>query len=165
MGDQLKKRALLHYSTSPVQFNFIDYKFALRDRTLLRTWLLGTCKREGKKASMLSYNFCSDEFLLEINKKHLNHDYYTDIITFGLSENEKEIEGDIYISVDRVKENAKELGISFKEELHRVLVHGLLHLCGFDDKTKTQSTMMRKKEDECLSLRPKMLKTFHVKHV
>jgi probable rRNA maturation factor len=155
MEDQSKKRALLHYSTSPIQFNFIDCAFTLRNKTLLREWLIMVCKKEKVNAILLSYNFCSDKFLLDINKKHLNHNYLTDIITFGLSDKKQEIEGDIYISIERVRQNAKTYNSSPIDELHRVLVHGLLHLCGYNDKSKNEALEMRKKEDEYLSLRPK----------
>jgi|LakMenE18May11ns_1017448.scaffolds.fasta_scaffold9369023_2 probable rRNA maturation factor len=164
MEDQSKKRAQLHYSTSPIQFNFIDYVFTLRNKTILRQWLIMVCKKEKVNAVMLSYNFCSDKFLLDINKKHLSHNYLTDIITFSLSDKKQEIVGDFYISIERVRQNAKTYNCPPLDELHRVLVHGLLHLCGYNDKTKKQALEMRKKEDEYLSLRPKKLNMFHVKH-
>lgn len=99
----------------------------------------------------ISINLCSDDHLLQINKKHLNHDYYTDIITFELSEN-NEISGDLYISTDRVLDNAKQLNITFHVELNRVIIHGILHLCGYKDKTKAQQKEMREKENYYLSL-------------
>ncbi len=93
----------------------------------------------------------SDEQLLAMNKQYLNHDYYTDIITFDYSESSL-ISGDLFISVDRVRENAKQLKVSFNEELHRVMVHGVLHLLGFSDKSKAQAQTMRKQEDEALKM-------------
>ena len=100
----------------------------------------------------LSYVFCSDEYLLKINREFLNHDFYTDIITFDLSEKRVGVIGEIYISLDRVKENAAGLGISFSEELLRVLFHGALHLCGYRDKKKAEIMEMRKKEEQYLRL-------------
>ncbi len=100
----------------------------------------------------LTYVFCSDEYLLGINKEYLKHDYYTDIITFNLANPEQPVEGEIYISLDRVKENAKNIGQSYNNELHRVIFHGALHLCGFKDKTKEEQATMRRKEDEYLNL-------------
>lgn len=98
----------------------------------------------------LYYIFCTDEYLLEKNKTFLNHDTLTDVITFDLSENSKELQAEIYISVDRVKENAAEFKVPVNEELHRVIFHGMLHLCGFGDKTKKDQLEMRQKEQACL---------------
>lgn len=103
--------------------------------------------------SSLNYIFCTDKQLHEINLKYLGHDTYTDIITFDNSDEENIIESDIYISLDRVKENAEELKKSFDEELHRVLIHGVLHLLGYNDKTTDEKNAMREKENTCLSLR------------
>ena len=100
----------------------------------------------------INYIFCSDEYLLKINREHLNHDYYTDIITFDNSEDTHVIESDIFISIDRVKENAKNQKASFDHELNRVMIHGVLHLLGFGDKTEEEKKVMREKEDACLSL-------------
>ena len=102
------------------------------------------------KTVQLSYVFCSDDDLLTINNDFLSHDTYTDIITFDLSENERELQGEIYISVDRVKDNAAKYNTSYQEELHRVIFHGALHLCGFKDKTAKDKKEMRKQEDSCL---------------
>lgn len=103
-------------------------------------------KKEGKRVESVNYIFVSDNALLEINKQFLKLDFYTDIITFDLSES-AEITAEIYISVDRVRDNATLLGVSFKSELHRVIFHGALHLCGYGDKTKAQKAEMREKED------------------
>jgi rRNA maturation RNase YbeY len=100
----------------------------------------------------ITYIFLSDEELLDINKKFLNHDYYTDVITFDLSNKEKELNGEIYISVDRVKENAVEYEENYKDELHRVMIHGILHLVGYKDKTKKEEETIRLKENHYLSL-------------
>ena len=108
--------------------------------------------KEKKDLNHLNYIFCSDNALLEINRTYLDHNFYTDVITFDLSSSPKEILADIYISVDRIKENAKSLNLFFKEEFHRVMFHGLLHLCGYNDKTKSQKELIRKKEDFYLNL-------------
>ena len=106
---------------------------------------------EKKGLERLDYLFCSDSYLLEINRKFLNHDFYTDILTFDLSNNPKLTIGEIYISVDRVKENAMELSNSFKEEIHRVIFHGALHLCGYKDKLKADILIMRQMENRYLA--------------
>lgn len=118
-----------------------------------RTWLKEVASGENKSIGKLNYIFCSDAYLLKINLDYLNHDTLTDIITFDNSETENVIEGDIYISVDRVRENAERFKAPFIKELHRVMVHGLLHLVGYNDKTLRQKRMMRKKESSYLSLR------------
>jgi rRNA maturation RNase YbeY len=132
-------------------FNDIDIKTSFKDRTKIKEWIKQAIKKEKYKLGELSYNFCSDEYLLQINIEHLNHDFYTDIITFELNE-DKTIIGDIYISIDRVKDNAKQNNKSFTNELMRVLIHGVLHLCSYKDKTKKDAANMREKEDYYLSL-------------
>ncbi len=122
----------------------------LKNRTILKNWIKYTIEKNNKQIGEISYIFCSDEQLLEINKEFLNHDYYTDIITFGYSESDI-ISGDLFISIDRIKDNAKTLGLSYQEELHRVIIHGILHLLGFKDKTDEESQNMRLLENECLS--------------
>ena len=107
--------------------------------------------QEGARFYSINYNFCSDKFLFKMNKKYLNHSFNTDIITFDLGDGN--MEGDIYISIDRVKENSNSLRVTFRDELSRVMIHGLLHLCGYKDKTKAQQKQMRGKEDYYLSLR------------
>lgn len=107
-------------------------------------------KKEKTKLEQLRYIFCSDEYLLQINKEHLNHNYYTDIITFDLSETPKATIGEIYISVDRVRDNAQNYEVSFKHELLRVIFHGALHLCGYKDKSSKEEQLMRKAEDKYL---------------
>lgn len=125
----------------------------------LFAWFSQVCALEGKLLGEISVVFCSDEYLLEMNREHLKHDYYTDIITFDYSV-EDEVSGDLFISVDRVAENALEFSDGFTDELNRVCVHGLLHLCGYKDKTPDEEALMRSKEDEMLALR-----VFHVKHL
>ena len=99
----------------------------------------------------ISYVFCTDDELLEVNQKHLNHNTYTDIITFDYTES-KTINSDIFISIDRITENAKKFEVTFEDELHRVMIHGILHLCGYKDKTKADADLMRKKENQALKL-------------
>ena len=136
----------------PITFHNSDIKFKVPNSTQLKTFIECRVLKEAKKKLQLSYVFCSDEFLLEINKQFLNHDFYTDIITFPLNETEKEIEAEIYISIERVKENAEKLQTDFKDELQRVIFHGVLHLIGYKDKDKTDEKAMRKKENEWMEL-------------
>ena len=128
----------------------IDFKLPFPLKT--SKWIKTISKSDGYDLGDLNYIFCSDEYLLEINKQYLDHDYYTDIITFDNSEEEGKIEGDIYVSVDRVKENAEEFGVDFETEMRRVLIHGLLHLMDYTDTSDELKTQMRAKEDECLLL-------------
>lgn len=138
-------------SQSKVCFFFDTVKVTLANRTLLKQFIEQLFHKEGKKLSSLNYVFCSDKKLLQVNRDYLKHDYYTDIITFDLSSAPGSIIGEIYISVDRVRDNAKQLGISFRSELHRVIFHGALHLCGYSDKSRNEKTIMRNKEDLYLS--------------
>ena len=137
-------------SQSKVHFFFNQVSFSLSNRKELKKFIDKICTKEKKYLVSLNYIFCTDEELLLINKEYLAHDFYTDIITFDLSESSKEISGEIYISADRVRDNARNLGVSFKSELHRVMFHGVLHLCGYSDKTKKQVSEMRAKEDSYL---------------
>jgi rRNA maturation RNase YbeY len=129
-----------------IQFCSEDITFSLKEKLKHKAWLNEVAKQEGKKILELSYVFCSDEYLLQINQEYLNHDTLTDIVTFDNSEEPKKIEGDIFISVDRVKENGEKLGTS-ETELERVMVHGLLHLLGYKDKKKEDKALMTEKED------------------
>jgi probable rRNA maturation factor len=132
-----------------ISFNF-QKSCNLRNRRALKTFLVNIFHHEKKGLSSLSYVFCSDEYLLDVNQRFLNHDYYTDIITFDLSDNARSTIGEIYISIDRVRENARSLDIGFERELHRVIFHGALHLCGYKDKLPRQIKAMRAAEDACL---------------
>jgi probable rRNA maturation factor len=129
-----------------IQFCTEDITFSLKDKLKHKAWLNEVAKQEGKKILELSYVFCSDDYLLQINQAYLNHDTLTDIVTFDNSEDPKKIEGDIFISIDRVKENGEKLGTS-ETELERVMVHGLLHLLGYKDKKKEEKALMTEKED------------------
>lgn len=133
----------------PVQFHFL-LPVTFSQRTLVKEVIRELFKKEKTKLEQLRYVFCSDEYLLEINKEHLQHNYYTDIITFDLSENTNAVIGEIYISIDRVKDNAQTFKVPFKQELLRVIFHGALHLCGYKDKTKKDEELMRKAEDKYL---------------
>jgi len=130
-----------------------DTSYQLKQRAEIRLWLQSIARKEKYTIAELNYIFCSDEYLLQVNKDYLNHDYYTDIITFDNSEKKSSIEGDIFISIDRVRENSSIQKTSLKDELHRVMAHGLLHLTGYKDKTSAEKEIMRKKEDASLSLR------------
>lgn len=134
-----------------IQFNFLE-PITLRDRTRLKRFLLNLFKKEKEKLAELQYIFCSDEYLLAINKQYLGHDFFTDIITFDLSAKDQSINAEIYISVDRVRENAHEFGSSFKMEIHRVIFHGALHLCGYKDKTPKERKKMKEMEEKYLVL-------------
>lgn len=133
-----------------VQFFFLQQRFTLTKRTKLKQFISQIFKQHKRQLEALTYVFCSDEYLLNINREHLQHDYYTDIITFDLSDTQQKINGEIYISIDRVRDNAKLLNVSFKEELHRVVFHGALHLCGYKDKKPVQAKEMRNAENSCL---------------
>lgn len=122
------------------------------DRTVLRLCLKETAAQYEMKVGELTYVFVSDEELLEMNRQYLEHDYYTDIITFDNSEDERRIEGDIFISTDRVEDNGKNLGNGIEEEYCRVIAHGLLHLCGLGDKSEAEAETMRKAENEFIAL-------------
>ncbi|GAB2840813.1 rRNA maturation RNAse YbeY [Ferruginibacter profundus] len=134
-----------------IQFFFLQQNISLTRRSSLKTFIKSIFKEEKKTLENLTYIFCSDDYLLEINKSHLNHDYYTDIVTFDLSETPGAITGEIYISTDRVRDNAATLGVIIKEELHRVIFHGALHLCGYKDKSPKDARLMRAAEDRYLT--------------
>lgn len=131
----------------PIHFFSEDISFKLKHKILLRKWLKETIEAEGYKLKELNFVFCSDGYLLSINQKYLKHDTFTDIITFDNSDKEQHIVGDIFISIDRVRENALAYKVSEKDELHRVMVHGTLHLLGYPDKGKAAKTLMTTKEN------------------
>ena len=134
-----------------IQFNFL-VAANLRDRIRLKKFIGNQVKKEGKEITAIDYIFCSDEYLLTINRAYLQHDYFTDIITFDLSEKAQSINAEIYISVERVRENAHHYNNSFRTELTRVIFHGVLHLCGYKDKTPKDAKLMRQMEENWLDL-------------
>lgn len=135
----------------PVEFNFPE-KIVLADRTRLKAFIESIFKKEKKSLGNLSYVFCSDDYLLDINRSFLQHDYYTDIITFDLTEpGAKKIDAEIYISVDTIRDNARRFNTTITRELHRVIFHGILHLCGYKDKSSKDQALMTQKEDYYLS--------------
>ena len=132
-----------------ITFNTQHITFKLKQGTKIKPWIRKIIELEKKQLGQLNFVFTSDEDLLKVNQQFLKHDTYTDIITFDYSEGKK-LSADIMISIDRVEENAKKLKIDFQEELKRVVIHGVLHLCGYKDKTKADSELMRKKENWAL---------------
>lgn len=130
-----------------------DIDFTLKNKIKLKRWIKTTIVSENHKLGELNFIFCSDEYLLEVNKQYLNHDTYTDIITFDNSDINLLIIGDIFISYDRIRENAVKFGVSEIDELHRIIIHGTLHLLGYKDKSKADKALMTTKEDIYLHLR------------
>jgi len=128
----------------------IDFKLSHPRKT--SSWIKAVAKKEKKTLVLINYVFCSDSYLLQMNLNYLNHDTLTDILTFDYSDKSK-LEGEIYISIERVRENSTVFNRPFDEELHRVIIHGLLHLMGYKDKSSAEKAQMRKKEEACLSLR------------
>lgn len=133
-------------ATTKIHFFAEEIEFTLPQKQKHREWLLNLAKEEGYQVRELNYIFCDDEYLHKINVEYLDHDTLTDIITFDNSEVQGKIEGDIFISVDRVKENAAQFQCTFDTEMRRVLAHGLLHLCGYKDKSEQEEQLMRHKE-------------------
>ena len=137
----------------PIHFFKETVIFRFNNKTEIQEWIIKAIKSEKKSLENLNFIFCSDKHLRKINKTYLNHDYFTDIITFDNSSAKGEIEGDIFISIDRVLINAKAFKVSFKDELHRVIIHGVLHLLGYSDKTDKSQKEMRAMEDRWLAKR------------
>ena len=135
-----------------ISYYFQDTDFKFRDRRRTNEWLKLAAESEIRRIGNISIIFCSDNYVLDINQKYLQHDYFTDIITFDYCEGDR-LSGDLFISVDSVRENSVELGTEFKDELNRVIIHGLLHLVGYDDHTEKDIKLMRSKENYYLSLR------------
>jgi len=135
-----------------ISYFYEDTKFVFKGKLRNNRWLRLVAESEIRRMGDISIIFCSDNYILDINMKYLQHDYFTDIITFDYCEGEK-ISGDLFISVDSVRENAAFYGTEFEDELNRVMVHGVLHLIGYDDHTQKDIKMMRSKEDYYLSLR------------
>jgi rRNA maturation RNase YbeY len=134
-----------------IYFSSENIKFDLRGKLKVKRWITDLIKAQNKKVGDISYLFCDDAYLIEVNRTYLDHDTYTDIITFDYVEGDT-ISGDILISVERVKENAQLFNTTFDQELHRVIIHGVLHLLGQGDKTEAEAAQMRKKEEAALAL-------------
>lgn len=138
--------------SSRVNFFYQNVRFGFSNRSAVKEFFKKLFAKEGYRLNELNIIFCTDDALLEINRSFLHHDYYTDIITFPLSNGKDPIQAELYISVDRVRDNASHAGVSFKEELHRVMFHGCLHLAGYGDKSSQQIKKMREREDHYLRL-------------
>ncbi|PIY12149.1 MAG: rRNA maturation RNase YbeY [Flexibacter sp. CG_4_10_14_3_um_filter_32_15] len=136
----------------PINFFSEKIDFQLENEEKTSNWLQKVANKEGFVIAAINYIFCDDQYLHKINMEYLNHDTYTDIITFDNSEEEQVLEADIFISVERVKENSKELKTIFEQETHRVMVHGLLHLVGYDDHSEEDKQLMREKENQALAI-------------
>lgn len=137
-----------------ISFSFLSESFQLSNPVAIKEWLKKSIQSEGKTTGEINYIFCDDNYLSKINSKYLKHDTLTDIITFSNSSNPSIISGDIYISVERVSDNAISMNLSFEDEVSRVLIHGILHLLGYEDLTADQKLQMRAKEDYYLHLQP-----------
>jgi probable rRNA maturation factor len=136
-----------------IQFFTEDIEFKLKTPRKVSSWIKATIESEGKELGGINFIFCSDEYLVQINIEYLDHNTYTDIITFDNSEEEGTIEGDIFISIDRIRENASSFNKTQTDELHRVIIHGVLHLIGYLDKKPADKKLMTAKEDEYLAKR------------
>ena len=144
----------LHHEAPGIEFMVEDVpEFQLSDAKELIEWIERIAAVHEYRIVQLTYIFCSDEYLHRMNVEYLDHDTLTDVITFDNSDDSDILEGDIFISVERVHDNAKDLGVSFRDELHRVMIHGVLHLLGYHDKDLLSQTAMRAKEDHCLAMR------------
>ena len=130
---------------------FNENNFSLKDEELFQIWLFRLAESELKNIGEINYIFCDDDYLLEINQNYLDHDTYTDIISFDSTVGNS-LNGDIFISTERVEENAAEYNVDFLQELKRVIAHGMLHLCGYKDKSESESELMRRKEDEKIEM-------------
>ena len=137
-----------------INFFTEDISFTLKNKTAIRNWIKKVVQTKGAIITEINYIFCSDDYLKEVNVQYLDHDYFTDIITFDNSDKENNLEGDIYISIDRVEENSQQFSKPFENELHRVMIHGVLHLLGYGDKTESEAKQMRQEEETSLSLFP-----------
>lgn len=133
-------------------FHILDVAMPALDFDEVRSWITSVVTDAGYRVGELHYYFCSDEALLEINRQRLGHDFYTDIVTFPLGDCDEVISSEFCLSLDRIQENAETFGRSYASELHRVMIHGVLHLVGFDDLTDAEEQQMREKEEQCLSL-------------
>jgi probable rRNA maturation factor len=137
---------------APIYFFSEEVKYTIKNKILIRNWINDTIIAEGYQLDELNFILCSDEYLLAMNQQYLKHDTYTDVITFDNSEGLKTILGDIFISIERIQENARQFKTSTQAELCRVMIHGTLHLLGYPDKGKAAKTVMTQKEDQYLAL-------------
>ncbi len=135
-----------------INYFFEDIDFSLKSQRKISKWISNVVAMEGKEIIGLNYIFCSDQYLLELNQQYLQHQTFTDIITFDHSEDDNMLEGDVFISIDRVIENAKNFNVTFEHELKRVIIHGVLHLIGYKDKSKADQKIIREKENNYLNL-------------
>ena len=149
-------------SNAPIYFHFDNTAFSLRNRNKLKHFIAQIFKDKKKKLGFMSYVFSTDREVLKINRKYLNHNFHTDVITFDLSDTRLVVEGETYISIDRVKQNAKTYNVPISEELHRVIFHAALHLCGYDDRTTGERAIMKKEENRYLA---RYFELFHVKQL
>ena len=138
---------------STIQFFAEDIDFVPKQKIKLRQWISQTASHEGFRIRELNFIYCSDAYLWQLNQEYLNHDTYTDIITFDHSEETDRLVGDIFISIDRIRDNALKFHTQETDELHRVMIHGVLHLCGYGDETADEKRIMTEKEDHYLALR------------
>jgi probable rRNA maturation factor len=152
-GSIINRASLVHFFSE-------DTAFRIAQKRLLASWIQVSIKQEGFMPGHLSFVFCSDDYLLEINRQFLQHDYYTDIITFPHVD-QKGISGDLFISIERILDNCNSLNVRFIDEVHRVMIHGVLHLCGHADNTASKKRSMRRKEDYYLNLRDHKLVKDH----
>ncbi len=139
-------------TSSKINYFSESINYSINDEKTISDWLHLITKTENFDISELNYIFCNDKYLYSLNVEYLNHDTFTDIISFDFSEENGKITGDIYISIERISENAKKFSKTFENELHRIMAHGLLHLLGYSDKTKSEKLVMTEKEDYYLSL-------------
>jgi probable rRNA maturation factor len=141
-----------------ITFHTEDIVFTLKNKARIKKWIIQTIEMKKRKAGAINFIFCSDSYLLSINEQYLNHHTFTDIITFDYSKDLKNIplSGDVFISIDRIQENAVTFSKTVENELHRVIIHGILHLLGYKDKTKDAKEQMTKQENACLKLLEKM---------
>lgn len=135
-----------------IRFHVLDVPFPALDVDKVRSWIEQVVTDAGRRVGEMHYYFCSDEQLLAINRERLGHDFYTDIVTFPLCDSQEVVSSEFCISLDRIAENAVAFGRSYESELHRVIIHGVLHLIGFDDLTEAEEKQMREMEEKCLNI-------------
>jgi rRNA maturation RNase YbeY len=137
-----------------IQFFYEEVDFSLEHENVVHDWVLNSIRKEGLQAGVINVIFCSDEYLLDLNQRFLDRDTFTDVISFDYGEGGNDVSGDVFISYDRITENAEKFDISIEKELMRVIIHGILHLCGYADSNTEEKAVMTSKEDKYLSLLP-----------